>query len=71
MSEVNKYLLRAKSNRRRELARAPIEEKVRVLVSLQQATSKIDRQVGRPARSTMGLSIDKLRQMSSIDDNRS
>lgn len=42
MSEVNKYLLRAKSNRRRELARAPIEEKVRVLVSLQITTDVFD-----------------------------
>ena len=58
LNQVQNNLLQNKARRRRELAQASIEEKVKVLVSLQQATTKIDKQVGRTARQPWDIRID-------------
>jgi hypothetical protein len=45
-----KRLLEAKKRRRRSLANLPIEEKIRVVVQLQQMAAPILRQRGKTAR---------------------
>jgi hypothetical protein len=42
--------LAAKAERRRELARLPIEDKVRIVVELQRLAAEARRAMGRPAR---------------------
>jgi hypothetical protein len=43
-------LFRAKQRRRRELARLPIEEKIRMLVEMQKVANDIRAATGRPNR---------------------
>ena len=50
--------LAAKQERRRELARLPFEEKIKIVVELQQITTEIRTSMGLPARKPWDLPDD-------------
>lgn len=56
--KVQNKLLTNKESRRRALVKAPIEEKIKMLVQLQRLTSNIDKEVGRPYRKPWDIKTD-------------
>jgi len=48
LRDIAEEIFRRKSNARREAARLPIEEKLRILVQLQKRANEVRRATGRP-----------------------
>lgn len=54
-AEYNEAVFRAKAERRRQLAELPFDEKIEIVVKLQQIAYELTTASGRPARKPWGV----------------